>query len=829
MAEAGDSAEEEQSTPKRAKTETEEPESASRYPSRTLIAPSHGCAFGVDKRFPHSIASTRTAPDSIYCDGPLTRNTGQLRQDPKRTPIFQPDIQPTRSRSVRATDSPTAAPPQVAQQTYSNNSTDPRHPAFDWYDKYEPRPPVALTLRPLPTPANDPTYYARKAQAQAAAMARPPPEPQQYLKPIIPGAMAGPDIYTRCLHCLRSGIPEQQQFALHHMVKMSFERGDKYRFETYPYLAEGLIEKALEITQLLYGVQWEIVYDPDDGNSPLNSLNAAFGTSNLLTRIEALMPKTGGEDLEGEDFADKLERLNEAVLVLRNMVILEDNAGFLSRMPLFKDFLTIALSLPDRPRLMEFKRSSLEVAEQVTRYWPLTPEDPLYLTLIPLLTSNDRAVSLPAIRSTNRFGMATLEPHNLTRVPLATVEKLMAFTLLTLDEELLENTLTFLYEFTAVPENNTEVLSNHFHLYSHFVPRLFTLLMHRAVLKDAPAAGVSVGDPPKKSTRVNPIPHIPPELHAQLLQFHEPERSARWLRCCFQESPGDDVTQVAIWQAYSSRFSQNNPVQAADFIKNVSHTFPTAQAQVINGPTPRFIIKGIKPRRVLLDLHGRSLFQCLWEVHTAGQMSPTDRNTHRHICGSWQSTRERLWTHVMADHLRIPRDSKGGFTYPPVRTSSFMCRWTRCSRQNPMTTSREFSSHIMAHIPESPDAMAKLLDELAGDAKQPDKSEVKHPMYQTPFDEAGHPAGVAWMSILILRNLARYANRHGGPFKKDGLHLNQRLFGAHRSTLVSMATSHRSLRDHLFDLFHMVEDNDQLDQQGTKRDHDGGDISARAD
>ncbi|EXJ93087.1 hypothetical protein A1O3_01643 [Capronia epimyces CBS 606.96] len=784
MVEGGDSAEEEQTTPKRAKIETEEPESATRYPSR------------------------------------------QLRQDPKRTQIYQPDPQPTRSRSVRATDSPAA--PAVFQQTYTSNSTDPRHPSFDWYDKYEPRPPIALTLRPAQTPGNDPHFFARKAQAQAAALPRPAPEPQQYLKPIIPTAMTGPDIYIRCLYCLRSGIPEQQQFALHHMVKMSFERGDKYKFETYPFLAEGLIEKALEITELVHGVKWEISYDDDAGDSLPNTLNAAFGTSNLLARVESLMPKTGGDDLEGAGFADKLERLNEAVLVLRNMVILEDNAGFLSKMPLFKDFLTIALSIPDRPKLAEFKRSALEVAEQVTRYWPLASDDPLYLTLVPLLNSNDRAVLLPVLRSINRFGILTAEIHNLTKVPLASIERLLSFTVVDSDEELLETTLTFIYEFTAVPENNTEVLSNNFQLYTGFISRLISLLVRHASVKEIPGAAVPVGDLSKKNPAVNPIPIIPQELYAHLLQFIEPDRSSRWLRCCFEESLGDDVTQIAIWQAYSSRFSQHNPVQAADFIKNVSNTFSTAQAQVINGPVPRFIIRGIKPRRVLLDLHSRPLFQCLWEVNSLSQTDPTGRSPNRHVCSSWHSTRERLWTHIMADHLRLPKDPKGGFTYPPARSSNFMCRWTRCSRRNPVKNSHEFSSHIMSHIPESPEAMAKLINELASTTKQSDRPEATHAMYQTPFDETGHPSGVSWMSVLILRNLARYANRHGAPFEKDGIRLNQKLFGGHRDALFRMVSLHRTLRDHLVNLIHMVEQADQRDQAGTKRDHEGEDVSARS-
>ncbi|KAL2428536.1 hypothetical protein ABEF91_008800 [Exophiala dermatitidis] len=787
MADGGETADEEHATPKRQKTEVEEPESASRNAAR------------------------------------------QLRQDPKRTQIFQPDIQPQRSRSVRATDSPAAqsAPPP----TYSNNSNDPHNPAFDWFDKYEPRPGVALTLRQARTPANDPLYYAQKAQAQAAVKNRASVDLQKYFRSLLPTAMAGPDIYMRCLNGLRSGIPEQQQFALHHMVKMSFERGDKYKCETFPGLAEGLIEKALEITVLAFGVDWQITYDEDKEDSPMNVLNGAFGTSDLLRRIETLMPKVDSTEVMDKESAEKLERLNEAVWVLRNLAMLDDNAIFLSKLPLLKDFLVVALSIPDQPQFSEFRRTTLEISEQVTRYWPLRPGDPLYLTLLQHLNSFDRAVLLSAIRSINRFGIATAEPQELTQVPMAVFERILSIIFGGGDDELLENAMTFIYAYTALPENNRQLLSSDIHYFSRLIPHLVELVTHAAesMVLTYPAPAEARKDA-KRVVEVIPIPVIPPELHAHLLQFIEPERSSRWLRCCFEESPGDDVTQIAIWQAYSSRFHQNNPVQAAEFIKNVSSTFSSAQAQVINGPTPRFIIRGIKPRRVLLDLHGRPMFQCLWQVqHT----DPKSGAATQQLCSSWHSTRDRLWTHIVADHLRLPKDPKGGFIHSSTGASSssnFMCRWAKCSRRSPMKDSLEFSSHIRTHIPDTPEEMAKLINAHDDDANPPENpSPIEHQMVKTTLDETGRPAGVPMLSVFIMRNLARFANRHGEAFEKDGVRLNRILFGSQRYALFSLISKHRTLRDYLADLVHMIDHADQQEEQhGADGGHEDEDVIAKS-
>lgn len=628
--------------------------------------------------------------------------------------------------------------------------------------------------------------------------------------------MNGPNIYLRCLYGLRSSIPEEQDFALHHLVKVSYERGDKYKFEGFPFLAESLLEKALEITQLIYGIKWEITYDEDDEGLPVNTLNAALGTSNLIERIRSVKSKALEEELETADFSQRLEKLKEAALVLRNMVILEENAVYLSKFPLFKDFLTIAVSLPDQPRIAEFKQSALEITEQVTRYWALKPQDPLYLSLLPYLECDDRGMLISALRSINRIGLETAEVHPLTDVPLSSVERLFSFTLLD-DIELLETTLDFLYEYTAIPENNTELLSNSFNLLPNMISRLTHLLLHRSATQEE---NVVAKPAPKLPPVPAVIPSIPLELHAHLLQFHEPERSSRWLRCCFEESLTDDITQIAIWQAYQGKFAGNNPIPAADFIKNVSNTFSSAQAQVINGPQPRFIIKGIRPRRVLVDLQGRPMFRCLWETPRPDTMDQSGR-VQRHICPVWHSTREKVWNHIMIDHLRIEKLPDGRFSSKV--SQPWTCRWVNCTRRSPFTKGSEIGTHVRMHIPQTAEALSKIVHELAHDGNDPEPVQMKHEWHYTAMDQTAHPCGIPWMSVMILRNLARYANKHGKPFEKDGVRLSHKLFGSQKYELFHVFSVSRTLRDHVNHLLLLIEKGEQEEKRGVKREHDGED------
>ena len=753
------------------------------------------------------------------------RLIGQLRQDPKRTQIYQPDTLPARARNLRATDSP-STPTAPQQPQPSASIEDSRHSTFDWHENYKPKQSVALTLRPHLTPSSNPyEFYARKAQQKAQNQPRLPTNQQQQLRPFVQAQMNGPSIYMRCLHGLRSGVKSEQKFALHHLVKVSYERGDKYKFEGFPYLAESLIEKALEITQLVTGVTWTVTYGELDPNSPENTLNAAFGTPNLLERINLSMIDTM-DVVESDESSEELERLKEAALVLRNMVILEENALFISKVPLFKDFLAIALSLPDQPRLVEFRQSVLDMCEQVSRYWPITPTDPLYLSLIPLLESSDRSVLMSTLRSINRMGIFTHEVHQLSNIPLSTIDRLFSMILLDPDTELLEATLTFLYEYTATPDNNTELLSSQSHLLPSMIPRLINLLSYHATVTIEPIVGAS---PPERMPIPSGIPIIPPDLHAQLLGFPEPERSSKWLRCCFEESPSDDITQIAIWQAYQGRFAQNNPIAAAEFIKNVSNTFATAQAQVINGSTPRFIIKGIKPRRVLVDLDRKlRFFKCLWEIGRLDPTDPASRNNQKtSLCGQWYSSRENVWNHVVNDHLRVPRTADGRFAANAI--GSWTCRWTLCGREHPFTKANAIGSHVRVHIPMTPEDMFEVVQELANVGKKPEQTVIKHVYQYTLMDPANHPAGIPWMSVMILRNLARFSNKpEGKQFEKSGSPLVEQLFGGHKYAIFNIMGVSRTLREYIVDLVYMIEAGERAQKRGVKREHEADEAEMEA-
>ena len=117
----------------------------------------------------------------------------------------------------------------------------------------------------------------------------------------------GPNIYVRTLNALRSGIPREQDYALHHLVKISHERGDKFKFDAFPGLADTIVEKGLEISSLFYDVKWRISYEERIDPSQKHILDGLYGTSDILERIRGFRPFEVSDELETEEFGRKLQ------------------------------------------------------------------------------------------------------------------------------------------------------------------------------------------------------------------------------------------------------------------------------------------------------------------------------------------------------------------------------------------------------------------------------------------------------------------------------------------------------------------------------------------
>lgn len=561
----------------------------------------------------------------------------------------------------------------------------------------------------------------------------------------------GPNIYVRCLCALKSGIPAEQDYALHHLVKISMERGDKYRFESFPGLSEALIEKALEVSSLFYKVDWQIRYLEDGRIRSANTIDGLNGTTNILQEIAALPKLNVDDNVQTAEFSDALLQVNEAALTLRNMIMLEENARYVSEQYPLRDFLSIALNLPNNDCVVELKHYALEIAEQVTRYWRFEENDPLYLSLLAQLQSQDRGAILTALRAICRTSMELEENNLLKGIPTSVLQNIIDWTLLS-DEEMVYASLDFLYQYTAVVDN-VEFMITEVQM-EPLITQLTRLLMHNVKIFEREMP-LDPGDVIPAPAQIAPLPQ---GLYDQIVRLPEPDRSSQWLRSLFEEDPDESITQIALWQAYQLQFSQDQNgvgvqlLPAADFIKNVSATFyDKAVAQVQAGPaqTQKFLIKGIRHRLKPVDTNGEEYTRCLWQVGPGAQ----------HPGGEFHLSPEDMYQHIIKDHLGEAPRNDGKFENVEAK---FVCHWGRCHRfkATPATNLAEIARHIKIHC--RPAASGPKTVEYAGPPAKKQKTSYRIPPKKQPFlyyighyDDKGRVAAVPLSAVLILKNLAR--------------------------------------------------------------------------
>jgi chromatin structure-remodeling complex subunit RSC9 len=528
------------------------------------------------------------------------------------------------------------------------------------------------------------------------------------------------------------------------------ERGDKYRFEGFPGLAEALIEKVLEVSSLFYKVDWQILYMDDGRPTSGDIINGLEGTPDILRKISNLPKLDVDDNIQTAEFSDALLQINEAALTLRNMVMLEENAYYVSEMYPLRDFLSIALNLPNLDCVVELKHYALDIAEQLTKYLHFDEMDPLYISLLAQLRDNDRGAILTALRAISRISM-NLEENNLLKgVPSAAIQNIIDWTLLN-DEDLVHACLDFLYQYTAVVDNVDFLISEL--QVEPLINQLVRLLMHNAKIIERE---LSIGRE-TKLTAPDKIAPVPKELLAQLLKLDEPERSSQWLRSLFEEDREESITQIALWQAYQACFTPlvaETNVQllpAAEFIKNVSTTFQDkAAAQVQAGPVQKFIIKGIRRRHVPIDPKGEEYSKCLWQSPNGGP------------CGEFYMSPESMYQHILKDHLGATQLEDGKFENSGEQ--EYTCHWDRCHRFKaaPATKLLQIARHIKVHLPPRPSALKDSPDYFGPPpAKKLKPSYIKSPRRQafkyqvTAVDDRNDAAGIPLSAVLVLRNLAR--------------------------------------------------------------------------
>jgi chromatin structure-remodeling complex subunit RSC9 len=746
--------------------------------------------------------------------GSTGRVTRGLRHAPPQRVLFQPEATPARQTRTATGALQSPQPGTQSNGVYGQSLT------IQTVMAYEPRPAIPVNLKPVVTPSNNPQAF-RKQRQNEMVNRKNRPVPMSGM--MLPGTgFPGPNIYIRALHALRSREPEEEAYALHHLVKISHERGDKYRFDQFPGLAEALVAKVIEVASIFYDVKFDISFVEEELDQP-NILNGLSGTSDLLQRIHSLEKLDFLDELLPEEIAKSLEMVTEAALIIRNMVMLHENALFVSMIPSVRDLIVIVLNLPKHAMVVELQHYALEIAEQLTRFWTLDAQNPLYISLLSQVDSEDRGKIINSLRALGRIAMNLEATNKLTNVPRKIIQSICDW-LLVEDEELRNACLDFLYLFTGFVDN-VEMLANEIDV-EGLVNQLVRLLQYNAIAYEERRSNTKSS---KSSQGADGAPKLSAAIIEHLVTLEEPERSSQWLKTCFEEDVSGEITQIQLWSAYNAAFqdimatnqSLKALMPAKDFITNVSTTFASASAQVLNiGGQPKYTIKGIRPRSVPVDPATKKPYmRCCWHPPSLlNGYSDTKHSTARIECGEFTSGAKAMWEHVVSVHLKVPRDESGkwvleqepdidmanGDIVTTTVPAKFFCHWGGCTHFDPTGTDSAYEAgqHIKTHLPDTslmysihakhnrtPSTSTPLTTSaqvhhenlqpqfgtLGGRYNHgygldhsnapiiPQQPGPNFRYYNTATDDAQDAAGLPLASVLVLRNLARQLGKLNPP------------------------------------------------------------------
>ncbi|CCK71413.1 Rsc9p KNAG_0G03560 [Huiozyma naganishii CBS 8797] len=400
----------------------------------------------------------------------------------------------------------------------------------------------------------------------------------------------GIDDLKRMEMALVSGIPEEVSWALKKYLTYSNKAPYMIGFKNMPHLLPLFKKMIVDLKPVI-----ETFKDPI-GNDKVILSKLQTGLNSLL------IIRNLAQDTDCIQILVKDRDIKDFMLFVLMKYESHINANSSDRWEVFQ---------PNNAYFNELIHYTLDLMEAVSSYIaPARKDDPFFQTLVSLLKwTKDRYMVISILRSLSRLLVRSKEDEESAADNLdqRTLTLIVAQLLIENDSELITASFDFLYQF-ILPGNRriTELFRDRerFTIFGTVLPRLLSYNVRVPQYKsfdNTPIRLVKRLRPPAPTE----APALDQQLFTKLLWLEEPARSTAWLRCCFEPVQGAEVTQIALWKGYESKFgsavreTSRKMLPAVEFIKNVSNAFTHASAMVILDPATgkkRFVIRGIQPR-----------------------------------------------------------------------------------------------------------------------------------------------------------------------------------------------------------------------------------------
>ncbi|RUS18584.1 hypothetical protein BC937DRAFT_88593 [Endogone sp. FLAS-F59071] len=644
---------------------------------------------------------------------------------PQRTVVRDP-ARSTATAKFPATSSAAFTQPQPSSVVY------PQRPTFQPPVTYQPPVPVATapvaytmatTQRPIVLPAE--VFYIEGGHR------------------------------NRILLALKSGLPNEIDWAFNNLVKISYECPENFHLEYIPTLLESLLHFAEPFFQHHVLLDSELTMASDDvnGNQPLD-------TEPTFTTIPA-----DYHLFNSKDYQENLERVLQVFHILRNFSFLEVNIKLFSSHGGLRRMLMTGLFLPPHTQYIELRQHCLDLLENISPQIVVkSRQDEYVICLSRLLYANDRALILGSIRALTRLAVNEVNERALASIDYTVTRRLLQL-LLVNDEELLAATLEYLYQYSSLHGDFAAQLVHH---PGNLINLLIGFLSFKSTMQPPPqhqighagsyANGYAQGQqPPPTQQRAASIPDL-----SNYNELQEPYRCLGWIKDRFELTSADaTLTLNDLYAAYSTRFAPDGlkllDMNACATVMKIA--FPLAAANPEANPAnatnpegtaryPLLSIRGVRSKAVpasSVDANGNG-------QHTNnGEPSITLDGTCQWTgCSENFEDESQLYRHVLDTH--ISKDAV-----------SFDCQWINCRRLPQGCTSRSIVvAHFKTHFP----LIRWTKPSPPGTQQQRRWSLVNNSPILVDDSEV---YGVPLTTALVLRNLARPRKNmvHFLPFEKE--------------------------------------------------------------
>ncbi|KAJ3273579.1 AT-rich interactive domain-containing protein 2 [Terramyces sp. JEL0728] len=499
---------------------------------------------------------------------------------------------------------------------------------------------------------------------------------------------------NRLALALKSNLPNEVDWAFNKLVKLSFQLHFYVGF--IPGLPETLIDHTLPFFDHLIlntsPYNFETTLNPETDNSTVPEM-AEITVFNV------------------QESAELLERVLQALHVIRNMSFMNENAQAFSRDHRLLTILAKSLALPPDSSYNEVQQYALDIFENMAKLIQLRGPSDFYLACLKkMIFGSDRSRILGALRCLIKLLSFDSNEKVVIQIDTPVIQRLIQL-LLVKDEEIVMNVMEFLYLFSNIsPEAGVRITNS---VRFNVLKLLLKFLHWRGFGMEVFKA--TVYRPPDEEGS-DAKPHPPPNMGTNQRAI-DLFYAAYWLQSMCEVSVGYKLLQSDFHAEYQN-YCQINQINALP-VNDVLKLAPKIFTEVI---TDENDVIGLKPREA--------------QPPPPPKKSPADLFCGVANCTEFFTEPKDLWKHVESHSF-----------------SSLKCSWKHCKKLSNSKT--QLMLHLQTHIPSE-----------SIKPKSAAKKDSKPHIYPDPNDEL---KGIPLSALLVIRNISRHPHNHSYfvPFEKD--------------------------------------------------------------